>query len=228
MGYVVAFLAVALFPIALAAFGVYLAAIALDGKKKIWAFVAIGFIAGFGVLTGALQQLGAYHSDLTHEKRESDAQAKLDNSLEQQAYMREQLDSISLMIGNLRGKSADPIVKQYLDAVAKMAQSNTASADVLKREVVAIIRDLRVFQAERGQVEDAADGSAQAIPVGTESVRLFQQRFSERIRKLAAELPQYLSKESRQLSQIADGPLGNNSKIVDPLLEVLRSVSASL
>jgi len=228
MEYVVSFLAVAFFPLALAAYGVYLAATTLDGKTKAWAFVIIGFLTSLGILTGALEQIRIYHSDVVRDSRESTVQSKLDTSIRQEAYVRGQLDSLSLMVGKLGEKSADPAVKQVAEAIAKIANSNTLPPDFLRQEVVALIRDLRMFQSERRQIEDAVNGTAQAGPVGAESIRTFQQRFSKRLRTLAAELPQYLSRESRFLGEIAETPLGGNSGFIDGLLEVLRSVTASL
>lgn len=97
-----------------------------------------------------------------------------------------------------------------------------------KEETRSLVRDLKIFQSERVELENAVDGTPQAIPVGAESLKLFQQRYSDRLRKLAAELPQYLNTESRQIKNIADSPMGGNSGFLDTLLEILLKVSASL
>ena len=91
-----------------------------------------------------------------------------------------------------------------------------------------MIRDLKTFQSERVEAEIAVENTAQAIPVGDESLRLFRKQYSDRLRKLASELPQYLSQEGRQLKETADSPIGGNSGFLGYLLETLRSISASL
>ncbi|MGA3025516.1 MAG: hypothetical protein ABSF98_12160 [Bryobacteraceae bacterium] len=228
MDYIIAFLAVAFFGL-LGGYATYLAIMNLEGQRKARALVVICSLTGLGLLAAALQQLAMYHSDRSHEKRESETQGKLDSSLQQQAYIRGQLDGISLLIGNVAEKNSDPSLQQIADAIAKMAQTNTPQTDSLRKEVVALIGDLKAFQLEREEAEDLAAGNRQqAITVSNENIRLFQQRYSGRLRRLAGKLPQYFSKESKTIREIADYPTGGNTGFIDRLVEVLRSVSASI
>jgi hypothetical protein len=98
----------------------------------------------------------------------------------------------------------------------------------LRSKVVALIRDLEEFRVERRRLELAARGTTRAIPVGLESVRLFQKRFSSRLHELSSELPQYLESDGRQLKDVAEVPIGADSSFLDSLLQVLRDVTSSL
>jgi len=64
LSYIVSFLGLALFPLALGAYGGYLAVVGLaDKKQKHLAVVIVSVLAGLGVLFTGLQQIQAYRSD---------------------------------------------------------------------------------------------------------------------------------------------------------------------
>lgn len=69
MLYLISFLALALFPSLLAAYGVYLAAKVLDGKDRKWAFIIVWTLAILGVLSAGLQQFIVYKSDEANEAK---------------------------------------------------------------------------------------------------------------------------------------------------------------
>jgi cell division protein FtsB len=104
------------------------------------------------------------------------------------------------------------------------AAPKAVSSNSLKNDVRSLIRDLRTFQSERQKLEHAFDGTIQGQAVDDGTRRLFQQRFTDRLRRFAAELPQYLSTESGQLAEPA--MLGGD--FIEPIIETLLKVSASL
>ena len=203
----------------------------LEGKKKSWLLIVVGLLAGFGVLTGALQQVGFYRSDSAHENRETGTQAKLtavqsdlQSSLQQQAYMRGQLSSISMMIGKLGEKSSDPSLKQIADTIARMAQPPTQ--DLLRNEVVALIQEIKAFRDQRAEIEAASNLVGHGEQ---ETARLFRERFSDRLLTLSNELPQGLSRERDQIRRAAQTGFGGGAGSLDNLvISTLASVSASL
>ena len=129
--YFVAFLAVAVFPTALAAIGGHLATIGIeDPQKRGWWLRVVWALASIGVGFAALQQVESYRSDSEHDYRISILQKTTDGlhdtlstSLQRQEYMRGQLESISVMVGKVGEKSTDPVVGQLAGALAKMADT---------------------------------------------------------------------------------------------------------
>jgi hypothetical protein len=119
--YFISFLAVALFPFALGAYGGHLAAIVLNGKQKTRALWIVWSLASAGVLMAAIQQYNSYRTDKDHDSKQLALQGKLDSSLLSQARMGGQLDSIGLMIGKMGEKSGDPGLRTLASAVSKLA-----------------------------------------------------------------------------------------------------------
>ena len=70
MFYIVSFLAIALFPFALAAYGGHLAAKVLDEKDRWTAFLIVWTLASLGVIMAGLQQYMVYRSDQANEVRQ--------------------------------------------------------------------------------------------------------------------------------------------------------------
>lgn len=140
VSYILTFLSVALFPLALAAYGGHLATLALGEKPRKKALAIVWSLAVAGVVTAGLQQVGAYRSDKQHDAAQGDLRAKLDQSLQRQQdgslreeYMRGQLDSITIMIGKLGQKDSGrwpPAVVTALAALARNASENAASKQV--------------------------------------------------------------------------------------------------
>jgi hypothetical protein len=92
VAYILAFLAVAVFPMALAAIGGYLATLAVpDSKQKRKWLVIVWALAGCGVLFAALQQIEAHDSDVARDSKTTSLQSTLNTSLQDEAYMRGQL-----------------------------------------------------------------------------------------------------------------------------------------
>jgi hypothetical protein len=231
MAYIISFFAVAVFPLALAALGGHLAALVLDGKKKRNMLFLVWLLAILGVLAAVGQQVYSFRSDSVRDRDQASMQVKqnamqadLQTSLQQQAYTKGQLQSISLMVGNISERSADPVLKQFADVLNQIAKAKTPATEFVRKDVVALIRDLRTFQSKRQKLEHAFDGTIQGQAVDDETRGLFQQRFTDRLRRLAAELPQYLSAESGQLAEPA--MLGGD--FIEPIIETLLKVSASL
>jgi len=118
--YVIGFLAVAVFPLALAGYGGHLATLALaDGTKRRRALILVWGLAALGVVFAGLQQIEAYRSDKEHDASQDTLKSKLDTSLQRQEYMRGQLDSIGLMVGKVGEKTTDPAVGQLAGAIIK-------------------------------------------------------------------------------------------------------------
>jgi hypothetical protein len=122
--YVVSFLGLALFPLALAGYGGHLATLALtEQKPRRRAIFAVWTMAILGVVFAGLQQIEAYHSDKDHDEKQEALRSKLDASLQAQQYTRGQLDSIGLMIGKVGERSTDPVLGQLAGAIVKMTES---------------------------------------------------------------------------------------------------------
>jgi hypothetical protein len=129
LSYVVSFLSVAVFPLALAGYGGHLATLAItDPKGRKQALLIVWGLAVIGVVCAGLQQIEAYQSDKEHDQKQSAVQVKLDTSLQRQEYMRGQLDSIGLMLGKVGEKTPDPAVSQLAGAIIKMADNAKASS----------------------------------------------------------------------------------------------------
>jgi hypothetical protein len=88
-----------------------------------------------------------------------------------------------------------------------------------------VIRELKAVQLERRELEVAANGSWQSEE---ETRRLFLQRFSGPLGRLAMEFSQSLADEGRLIKEAAVTPSGGGSRSLEPLLSLLQSVSASL
>jgi hypothetical protein len=120
--YIVSFLGLALFPLALGGYGGHLATLALpEGTKRKRALWLVWGLASLGVLFAGLQQIEAFRSDKEHDSTQVDLQSKLATSLQRQEYTRGQLDSISLMIGGRTG--GDPALGQLAAVIGKMADT---------------------------------------------------------------------------------------------------------
>ena len=140
LSYIIGFLAVAVFPTALALFGGHLATLAIaDFHKRRLAIGAVWGLAILGIVFAGLQQIGSYRSDQEHDAKVSELQrtanglqGTVNTSLQRQEYMRGQLESIGLMIGKVGEKSTDPVLGQLAGAIAKMADNarstNTAAS----------------------------------------------------------------------------------------------------
>ena len=121
--YILTFLGVALFPLALAAYGGHLATETLsDPKKRVRALLIVWGLAVGGVIAVALQQISSYQADMQHDKQQDALKEKLDANLLAQARMGGQLDSIGLMIGKLGEKTNDPELGQLAKAVDAIAK----------------------------------------------------------------------------------------------------------
>ncbi len=129
LSYLIAFVAVAVFPTALAALGGHLATLAvLDPKaKRKWIYL-VWTLAGLGVLFAGAQQRLSYLSDAEHDKKivelqdaSKGLQSTVNTSAQRQEYMRGQLESIGVMMGKFGEKSCDPAVGQLAGAISKMA-----------------------------------------------------------------------------------------------------------
>jgi len=83
--------------------------------------ILVWVLACCGVLFAALQQIDAYHSDTEHDSKITNLQSTLNTSLQSEAYMRGQLETIAATIGKLGEKSSDPVTAELASAVAKMA-----------------------------------------------------------------------------------------------------------
>jgi hypothetical protein len=128
--YLIAFLAIAVFPLALAGVGGHLAAVALPdqaARRRTYFFVIWG-LALIGIVLAGLQQIEAFHSDKEHDAKQELIQGKLDTSLQRGEYMRGQLESISLMLGKVGEGQKDPAVSQLAGVIVKMADNAKASS----------------------------------------------------------------------------------------------------
>lgn len=85
------------------------------------------------VALSGFQQVLAYKADRQHEKEQRDSErrhqqeqsdltARLETSTQRQEYMRGQLDSIGLMIGDLGKGRSDPGLTKLADAIGKMTR----------------------------------------------------------------------------------------------------------
>jgi hypothetical protein len=144
LSYVIGFVAVALFPLALAGYGGHLATLAItDPKKQKRAIAIVWALAILGVVFAGLQQWQAYHADKEHDVKQQALQDKLEASLQLQQYTRGQLDSISLMIGRAGEKTTDPVTRRLAEAVSKMAVS-AFNTEQLKAEALSVAAQLRL------------------------------------------------------------------------------------
>ena len=129
LSYVIGFFGVALFPAALAGIGGHLATLAItDHRARTKVLALVWVLAGLGVMFAGLQQVLAYRSDRENSSKVSELQSTttglrgtLDTSLQQQQYMKGQLESISVMIGKVGEKSADQGMRDLASALSKIA-----------------------------------------------------------------------------------------------------------
>jgi len=140
MSYVITFLAVALFPLALAAYGGHLAASVLNGNARSKALWTVWILAAGGVILSGLQQFNAYRSDMESEKKQAALQAKLQTSLLDAEYMKGQLNSLSVMVGKIGDSRSDPEVKRMAKAIEKIAEqaTNPRTSDLSHRSAASI------------------------------------------------------------------------------------------
>jgi hypothetical protein len=131
MDYILSFLAVAFFPLALAAYGGHLAAEVLEREKRTKALWIVWCLAGVGVLFAGGQQYRAYRSDQAIQavqgKRDTDAkqlQGKLDASIQREEYMKGQLGSIALMIGKVGEEGKSSQIGQLASAIKNIAANS--------------------------------------------------------------------------------------------------------
>ena len=123
MPYLISFLAVALVPLVLAAYGGHLAASVLAGENRRRALWFVWSLAAVGVFMAGLQQYNAYRSDKDHDDKQIVLQSKLDASLLSQARISGQLDSIGLMLGTIGERNRDVGLGQLAAAIKKMAEN---------------------------------------------------------------------------------------------------------
>jgi hypothetical protein len=97
-----------------------------------------------------------------------------------------------------------------------------AETVTVRSQVVALIRDLKAFQAQRLEIESGD------WHIEEQTRQLFLERFSQPLIRLSNELPQYLVQESRLMRDTAESPAGGGAKSLESLVRVLESVSASL
>jgi len=131
MVYVISFLSVAAFPLAVAAYGGHLAAKVLDPRERRKALSTVWILALLGLLLAGLQQVLIYRSDRAHELQQGALEAKaeadqrqlrekLDSSLQRQEDVRKQLDSI---LGFLRAPEPRMDARHLADATSKMVEN---------------------------------------------------------------------------------------------------------
>ncbi|HEY6291249.1 MAG TPA: hypothetical protein VI455_06750 [Terriglobia bacterium] len=130
MVYIISFLSVAAFPLAVAGYGGHLAAKVLDRPERRRALVTVWALAVLGVVLSGLQQVLVYRSDRVHEieqavleaKAESDQQQlreKLDSSLRNQEEVRTELGHI---VTFLRTPQPAMNMQHLADAASKMVE----------------------------------------------------------------------------------------------------------
>ena len=106
MIYVVNFLAVAAFPLAVAAYGGHLAAKVLDPPRRRRALSIVWALAILGVLISGVQQVFVYRSRRAEDARQSayaerddrnqqQLRLELDSTLQREEYLRKELDDIA-------------------------------------------------------------------------------------------------------------------------------------
>lgn len=106
MIYVINFLAVAAFPLAVAAYGGHLAAKVLDRPQRRKALSIVWALAVLGVLISGVQQVFVYRSRRAEDAQQSayaerddrnqqQLRLELDRSLEREEYLRKELDDIA-------------------------------------------------------------------------------------------------------------------------------------
>ena len=106
----------------------------------------------------------------------------------------------------------------------QLAMKATETVTV-RSQVVALIGDLKAFQAQRLEIENGSNGDWH---IEEQTRQLFLERFSQPLIKLSNELPQYLVQESRLMRDTAGSPAGGGARSLESLVRVLESVSASL
>jgi len=95
--HILAFLGVALFPSALAAFGIYLTTeTIIDPKKRLTALLVFWALAIDAIVAVGLQQVSSYKADIRNEEKQSELQGKLDKSLLGRVQLGGELDNISV------------------------------------------------------------------------------------------------------------------------------------
>jgi hypothetical protein len=100
--YIETFLAVAVFPTALAGVGSHLATLAIsDHKRRLKVVIFVWVLAGFTMLLAALQQIGAYQSDKKHDAEQAAMQTQLKDSAIGQAQMQGQMQGKLDTIGSI-------------------------------------------------------------------------------------------------------------------------------
>lgn len=123
MLYLITFIALALVPLALGAYGAHLAAEVIDNSKhRKNAMLIVWGLALVGVTLAGAQQALVYKSDRQHEtdqrQFEENADRKQMDLAKSLEYTRGQLDSISLMVGKVG--EGDPNMKRLAESIAKM------------------------------------------------------------------------------------------------------------
>jgi hypothetical protein len=106
--YIVAFFAVALFPLALAGMGAHLATLAVTNPKErsrwklgVWALAVAG--VGFE----GLQQVAAYESDKDHDKKQDGLRSKLDTSIQSEENIKGRLQTLAFVFSKLENNKSN-------------------------------------------------------------------------------------------------------------------------
>ncbi|MGH9403561.1 MAG: hypothetical protein ACRD2P_15830 [Terriglobia bacterium] len=131
MIYIINFLAVAAFPLAIASYGGHLAAKVLDKPERRKSLSIVWTLAVSGVLLSGVQQVFIYRSRQAQDVQQATLAArsaqdqqqlrnKLDSSLEREEYVRNELDGIARI---LRAPHPGMDMTGVADTASRMAEA---------------------------------------------------------------------------------------------------------
>lgn len=124
--YIVAFLAVAFFPTALAGIGGHLATLAIPERRvKLKVLILVWALAALGIFFAGLQQIQAYRTDKKHDQEQAAMQRQLQESAIGQARMQGRLDSIASLVDRIEVRSTNPALKDVASVIREAIKNLT-------------------------------------------------------------------------------------------------------